>query len=197
MIPSLKLPTPGLYGKKSVEEVISARRSVRRFKAESLTLEQLSQLLWSAQGITDGTHRAIPSAGATFPLEVYAVVGEQTVENLSAAIYHYIPDGHSLNVYLEGDFRGNLSTQNAIAICPVDLVVCAVFSRTTLRYGNRGERYVHMEAGHLGQNVALQAVGLGLATVMVGAFNDDNVCSLFNFEDTSRPLYIIPVGKPA
>lgn len=198
---TIQLPTPNLRGEKSIEEVIFERRSVRKFKAGSLTLEQLSQLLWAAQGITSGTRRAIPSAGATFPLEVYVFVGEQTVENLSAAVYHYKPDSHSLSHELEGDFRGDLSTaasgQNVVAICQVSLVVCANYSRTTTRYGKRGERYVHMEAGHLGQNVALQAVALGLASVMVGSFFDDNVCNLLKINnDELRPLYIIPIGKP-
>jgi SagB-type dehydrogenase family enzyme len=202
MVESLiKLPLPDSRGRKSLEEAISARRSVRSFKTESLTLAQLSQLLWSAQGITDSKLRTIPSAGATFPLEVYVLSGEQTVENLKAGIYHYRPHSHSLNPHRNGDFRQNLAKaaldQSFIANCPVDLVVCALFSRTTLRYGKRGEMYVHMEAGHLGQNVALQAVSLGLATVMVGAFNDDEASSILELANGLKPLYIIPIGKPA
>lgn len=198
----IKLPPPESKGRKSVEEAIVSRRSVRRYKADPLSLSQLSQLLWSAQGTTaGGRFRAIPSAGATFPLEVYALVGEQTVENLKAGIYHYEVNSHALNLHLAGDFRQGLAEaalgQSSVAICPVDLVVCAIFPRTTRRYGNRGEMYVQMEAGHLGQNVALQAVALGLATVMVGAFSDDKVSSVLRLEKERKPLYIIPVGKPA
>lgn len=198
----IKLPPPELKGQKSVEEAISTRRSVRRYKAEPLSLYHLSQILWSAQGITAaGRYRAIPSAGATFPLEVYILAGEQTVENLKAGIYHYEISSHSLILHLDGDFRQELVEaalgQEVIATCPIDLVVCALFSRTTSRYGKRGEMYIHMEAGHLGQNVALQAVALGLATVMVGAFDSDEVGRVLKVEEQIKPLYIIPVGKPA
>lgn len=198
----IKLPPPDLKGKKSVEEAISVRRSVRRYKAEPLSLSQLSQILWSAQGITAaGRYRAIPSAGATFPLEVYTLVGEQTVEGLKAGIYHYETNSHSLSLHFDGDFRQELAEaalgQDFIATCPVDIVACALFPRTTNRYGKRGEMYVHIEAGHLGQNVALQAVALGLATVMVGAFDDDEVNRVLRAKEQIKPLYIIPVGKPA
>jgi SagB-type dehydrogenase family enzyme len=198
----IKLPPPNLKGKKAVEEAIATRRSVRRYKAEPLSLSQLSQILWSAQGITAASrYRAIPSAGATFPLEVYTLVGEQTVTGLKAGIYRYEANSHSLRLHLDGDFRQELAEaalgQGFIATCPVDIVVCALFSRTTNRYGKRGEMYVYMEAGHLGQNVALQAVALGLATVMVGAFDDGEVSRVLRVKEQAKPLYIIPVGKSA
>ncbi|MFC1905239.1 SagB/ThcOx family dehydrogenase [Chloroflexota bacterium] len=199
--PFIILPTPCFKGEKSLEETILARRSVRRFKSESLTLMQLSQLLWSSQGNTGNKRRTIPSAGATLPLEVYIFVGEQTVGNLKAGIYHYEPQNHSLSLYITNDLRQDLAEaalgQSFIASCPLSMVICALFSRTTSRYGKRGEMYVHMEAGHLGQNVALQAVALGLATVMVGAFIDDKVSSILKLAEGFKPLYIIPVGKPA
>ncbi len=196
-----KLPPPELKGSKSVEEAIVARRSARRYKSDSLSLSQLSQLLWSAQGITAaGRFRATPSAGATFPLEVYVLTGEQTVKELSAGIYHYEVNSHALSLHLAGDFRADLAEaalgQSFLSICPVDLVICALFPRTTRRYGERGEMYVHIEAGHLGQNVALQAVALGLATVMVGAFDNDAVSTVLALKEQIRPVYIIPAGKP-
>jgi SagB-type dehydrogenase family enzyme len=76
------------------------------------------------------------------------------------------------------------------------MVVCAIHPRTAYRYGHRGERYVHMEVGHVGQNVALQAVALGLGTVMVGAFQDEDVMKALKLEEQIRPLYIIPIGQP-
>lgn len=198
----IKLPSPELKGKKSLEEAIMTRRSVRKYKAGTLSLSQLSQLLWSAQGVTSaGRFRTVPSAGATFPLEVYCFVGKQTIENLKAGIYHYKVNSHSISPHLEGDFRQELAEaalgQDPIAICPLTLVLCALFHRTTNRYGTRGEMYVHMEAGHLGQNVALQAVVLGLATVMIGAFDDSRVSKVLGLKEQLIPLYIIPVGKPA
>lgn len=198
---AIKLPPPNPKGRTSIEEAISKRRSVRRFSSQALSLTQLSQILWSAQGTTsiDGK-RATPSAGATYPLEIFIIIGEQTVENMQAGIYHYEADKHSLSPHVKGDLRRKLAEaaleQGFIATCPVDIVVCALFSRTAFRYGRRGEKYVHMETGHVGQNVSLQAIALGLSTVMVGAFDDDGVRKVLQVEEQVKPLYIIPVGRP-
>jgi len=197
----IKLPSPIERGKVSLEQAISKRRSVRRFKDEPITLEQLSQLLWSAQGTTGtGGKRAAPSAGATYPLEIFVVTGEECIKGLDAGIYHYDSGNHLLNHQHAGDLRQKLADtalgQTSISRCPVDLVVCAIHPRTAYRYGRRGERYVHMEVGHVGQNVALQAVALGLGTVMVGAFEDEEVGKTLKLEEQMKPLYIIPIGKP-
>ena len=197
--PEYKLPPPSQRGEMSVEESIARRRSVRRFKPESLSLSQLSQVLWSAQGITDGRGlRAAPSAGATYPLEVYVLVGG--VEGLEQGIYHYNVENHSLNLHQEGDLRQQLSIaaldQEFIVQAPVDIVICALYERTAWRYGRRAERYVHMETGHVGENIHLQAVALGLAVVMVGAFSDEDVSRVMGLEAEVKPLYIIPLGKP-
>ena len=197
----IKLPSPDTRGKLSLEQAISKRRSVRRFKAEPLTLEQLSQLLWSAQGITGtGGGRAAPSAGATYPLEVFIVVGEHGTQDLDAGIYHYDAGNHSISLQQTGDLRQKLADtalgQSSIARCPVAMVICAIHPRTAYRYGRRGERYVHMEVGHVGQNVSLQAVALGLRTVMVGAFEDEEVQKALKLEEQFKPLYIIPIGQP-
>jgi len=196
----IKLPSPSLRGKTSVEEAIAKRRSARRFRAQPLSFAQLSQLLWSAQGITGpGGQRAAPSAGATYPLEIFVVIGEHGMENLAAGVYHYDVGNHSLSLHLSGDLRQKLADtalgQSFIANCPVDIVVCALHPRTAYRYGRRGERYIHMEIGHVGQNVSLQAVALGLATVMVGAFEDEQVGKVLKLEEQIKPLYIIPVGE--
>jgi SagB-type dehydrogenase family enzyme len=196
----IKLPSPNPQGKVSAEEAISKRRSVRRFRAQPLSLAQLSQLLWSAQGITGtGGRRAVPSAGATYPLEIFVVIGAHGIESLAAGIYHYQVDNHSLSLHLSGDLRQKLADaalgQSVIANCPVVIVVCALHPRTAYRYGRRGERYVYMEVGHVGQNVSLQAVALGLAAVMVGAFEDEEVRKVLKIEEQIKPLYIIPVGE--
>jgi SagB-type dehydrogenase family enzyme len=197
----VKLPSPTTHGKLSLEQAISKRRSVRRFKDEPLSLEQLSQLLWSAQGITGtGGGRAAPSAGATYPLEIFVVIGEHSPQTLAAGIYHYDVGNHSLSLHYTGDLRQELANtalgQRSIARCPAVMVICAIHPRTAYRYGRRGERYIHMEVGHVGQNVSLQAVALGLGTVMVGAFDDEEVRKVMNLEEQIKPLYIIPMGKP-
>ena len=184
-----------------MEEAIARRRSVRRYRRESLSLSQLSQVLWAAQGITsaDGL-RAAPSAGATYPLEVYVFVGRDGVEGLEQGIYHYDVEDHSLSLHKGGDLRGQLSVaaldEEFIAQAPVDIVICALYERTSWRYGTRAERYVHMEVGHVGENIHLQAAALGLAVVMVGAFYDEEVSKVMGLEKEVKPLYIIPLGKP-
>ncbi|NJE46187.1 SagB/ThcOx family dehydrogenase [Thermococcus sp. GR7] len=190
------LPEPRLTGEMSLEEAIAMRKSVRSYRNEPLTLEQLSQLLWAAQGITHGNKRSAPSAGATYPFEVYIVVGN--VEGLKPGIYHYDPFKHSLTLVKEGDYRRALQKaaldQKWIGNAPVDIVLVAFYEKTTSYYGDRGIRYVHMEAGHIGQDIYLQATALGLGTVAVGAFYEDQVAEILGTEGV--PLYIFPVGVP-
>jgi SagB-type dehydrogenase family enzyme len=199
--PVVRLPPPSTRGIVSVEEAISRRKSVRRYEKSALTLEQLGQLLWAAQGITHGRFRTVPSAGATYPLEIVVATGEQTVTGINAGVYHYAPDSHSLTTEKPGDIRSSLSEaalgQQSVASAPAVLVACAIFSRTAFRYGARAQRYVNIEAGHIGQNVHLQATALGLGTVMIGAFDDEAVRNLLGLDETIRPLYIMPVGNPA
>ena len=206
----IKLPSPKLKSKISLEEVIAKRRSIRKYRTEPLTLFQLSQVLWAAQGITGtGKHRTAPSAGATYPLEIFAFVGKKGViaseakqpkEELQAGIYHYDVDSHSLVLHQPGDLRKELARaaldQGFIANAPLDIVICALYPRTSYRYGRRGERYVHMELGHVGENIHLQAVALGLATVEVGAFDDEEVRKVLGLEEQIKPLYIMPIGNP-
>lgn len=198
--PEFRLPPPTQRGGMSLAEAITRRRSVRRYRRESLPLSHLSQVLWAAQGITDAQgSRAAPSAGATYPLEVFALIGRDSVEGLEEGLYHYTVEDHSLHRYKGGDLRRQLSIaaldQEFIAEAPVDIVICALYERTSWQYGRRAERYVHMEAGHVGENIHLQAVALGLAAVMVGAFHDEEVSAAMALSKEVQPLCIIPVGK--
>ena len=198
---TIKLPAPRLKSKFSLEEAIARRRSIRRYHAGAITLPELGQLLWAAQGITGaGELRAAPSAGATYPLEIFAVMGNRTAGELPAGVYHYQADSHSLGAHLRGDLRQELARaaldQGFIAEAPVDIVICALYPRTSYTYGRRGERYVHLEVGHSGENIHLQAVALGLATVEVGAFVDEEVSKVLKLKEQIKPLYIMPVGKP-
>jgi SagB-type dehydrogenase family enzyme len=185
----------------SLEEAILERRSRRDFKDSPLTLAEVSQIVWAAQGITDDTGlRAAPSAGALYPLDLYLVVGEQGVEGLGEGVYHYLPQSHSLELALQGDVRQALARlsldQTFIAEAPLSLVITAEYERTAKKYGERGARYVHMEAGHVGQNVYLQAEALGLGTVTVGAFQDEKIAQALNLPPSYRPLYVMPIGHP-
>lgn len=198
MPPTISLPAPRQVGPVSVEEALAGRRSVRHYQREPLAMSELAQLLWAAQGITAGWGgRTAPSAGATYPLEVFAVVG--AVDGLSPGLYQYQPEGHSLLRRKTGDLRAELARaalgQAWVREAPVVLVLAARYERTTQRYGERGIRYVHIEVGHAGQNLYLQAETLGLGTVAVGAFSDEEVKRLLGIEED--PLYLMPVGRPA
>ncbi len=198
---TIVLPEPDLSGEMSVEEAIYRRRSIRSYLREPLTLKELGQLLWAAQGITftQRGFRAAPSAGATYPLVIYVSVKEGGVEGLSSGIYRYEPFGHLLYFVKPGDFSGELARaaldQRWVREAPICIVIAADFERTVSVYGERGIRYVYMEAGHIGQNIYLQATALGLGTVAVGAFYDDEVKSIVGCPED--PLYLFPVGRKA
>ncbi len=199
----INLPLPTLkVGKLTVEEAIAFRRSIREYENKPITLIQLSQILWTAQGITNTQHgfRAAPSAGATYPLEVYVVVKEGGVDGLLAGIYHYDPYTHTLRLVRKGDFSIELYKasleQPWVRDAAVNIVITAVYERTTGRYGERGIRYVHIEVGHVGQNIYLEATNLGLGTVAIGAFYDDEVREILGVKSNEHPLYIMPIGVP-
>lgn len=194
---TITLPAPRSAGPLSLEQAIGQRRSVREYSATPLSMEELSQLLWAAQGITSPAGgRAAPSAGGTYPLELYVVAG--MVTDLGSGVYHYLPEEHTLTMTKSGDLRAELAeaclSQEWVASAPADVVVAAVYERTTERYGERGVRYVHLEAGHAAQNLCLQATALGLGAVTVGAFSDDQVATLLPLGEGETPLYVIPVG---
>ena len=195
----IKLPEPRYKSTMSVEESILNRRSVRSYSKEPVKLEEISQLLWSAQGITDEKRkfRAAPSAGALYPLETYIVVGN--VSSLEEGIYRYYPFSHEIVRTKEGDFRNSLSLaalgQSCIRNGSVSIIFAGVYDKITGKYGERGIMYTHMEAGHAAQNIYLQAEALGLGTVVVGAFIDDKVKEVVGLKDDETPLYILPVGK--
>ncbi len=194
MVKDIKLSKPKEKGTVSIEETLNKRRSVRDYKKGPLSLEEISQLLWAASG-RNLYRRTAPSAGATYPLEIYLVAGE--VDGLEAGIYHYSYSSHSLKIVKAQDIRKRLSQaalwQDMIEKAPVSLVISAYYERTTGHYGQRGIRYVHMEVGHVGQNISLQAVAMSLGTVMIGAFDDKQVKEILEIEE--EPLYIIPVGR--
>ncbi len=199
---TVKLPSPETTGPMSVEEAILRRRSIRSYTDAPLSLQDISQLVWAAQGITDPARkfRAAPSAGATYPLEVYIVVGSNGVTGIAEGVYRYDPSEHQLENVLRGDLRSRLADaalgQSCVREAPVNIVIAAVYERTTRRYGDRGIRYVHMEVGHVGQNLYLQAEARGLGMVVVGAFDDDQVQELLQLPTDQKPLYIIPIGHP-
>jgi len=194
----IPLPEPVDSGESSLEQLLRQRRSVREYRDAALRLADISQLLWSAQGITHARgYRTAPSAGALYPLELYVVAGN--VEELAPGVYHYQADANRLTKVADGDQRQPLArsalAQTWIADAPAVVVFTAVYARTTRKYGKRGERYVHMEVGHAAQNLFLQAGALGLDTVVVGAFRDDQLTDVLQLPDAVEPLVLMPVGR--
>ncbi len=194
----IELPEPRQRSGTSIEETLVKRRSTREYTSEPLTLLELSQLLWACQGVTDPRgYRTAPSAGALYPLEIYVVTGE--VEGLPEGVYKYSPPEHQLSKVQAEDKRPELSRaalgQACVEEAAVDIVITAVYKRTTTKYGDRGVRYVHIETGHAAQNLCLQATALDLGVVTVGAFQDDQVKEILGLPDDEQPLYIIPVGR--
>ncbi len=189
----IQLPTPSHEGGSSLEAVLQQRRSVRNFSSQDLTLEQLSQLLWACQGITDSSGlRTTPSAGATYPLEVFTV--------LPNGVFHYQPETHSVQRTNPADIRPELCQaaldQDFIRKAAGVIILAAVHQRTMVRYGNRTTRYVLMEVGHAAQNLILQCTSLGLGAVPVGAFEDEAVSRLLNLPPEATLWYLIAVGYP-
>ena len=194
------LPSPAHEGA-SVEAALRKRRSVRNYSSDPLTLTQLAQLLFAAQGTTGRMYgeplRTAPSAGALYPFEIYVVANN--VEALDRGIYHYAVREHQLELVREGDFRGAITEaalqQEMLGEADVSFVLAAVVDRTRYKYGERGFRYVYMEAGHISQNIYLQAVSLGLGSVGVGAFLDHEVSKLIGLDGEAEvPIYLHAVG---
>ena len=189
---SISLPPPPQRGPLSLEQAFRRRRSLREFSDQPLSLEPISALLWAAQGLTDSRgHRAAPSAGALYPLEIYAVQAD--------GVFHYDPRSHGLKRLRADDARRALCAaaldQEMILQAPLTVVIAAVYARIEVKYGReRGPRYVHMEVGHAAQNVLLQAAALGLGAVVVGAFDDDRVAAVLGLPADHAPLYLIPIG---
>ncbi len=188
----IKLPNPKLKGEKSLEECIYERESVRSYKDKEIEIEKVSQILWASQG-KKGHKRTVPSAGATFPLEIYI-----TLKN--KGYFHYNFEKHILELITDDDLSKKLAeasgNQQSIAEAYFNIIICAVFERTTQRYGERGIRYVFIEVGHCAQNVHLEAVSMGLSSVPIGAYEDNKVKEVLGLKKKIEPLYIIPIGYP-
>jgi SagB-type dehydrogenase family enzyme len=194
----ISLPEPIRQGDMSVEEALDNRESRRSYGDEALDLSAIGQLLWSAGGLgvdaITGATRTAPSAGGIYPIKLYLVTGE--TEGLEAGVYLYDALSHSLTSVSSGDVREELAdaalSQGFISQAPATMVMVADYGRSTGRYGDRGERYAHMDAACASENVALQAESMGLGTVVVGAFSDEAVADIINTEGI--PLIIMPIG---
>ncbi len=200
----LKLPAPKISQGKNLRQNMQERCSNRSFDSKkSLSLEQLSSLLWATYGkktegldsITSASY-VVPSAGGIYALEIYALVGKDAIKDLSQGLYYYNKDQHSLKLISDKDKRKELSTaclgQEFIEQAPVSIVIAAQYGSMAQRYGDKAERYINFEAGHSAQNLYLIVNDLGLTTVEVGAFIDDQVEKALSIE--YPVLLIMPIG---
>src|SRR5215468_10426052 len=185
------LPPLAATGTIPLEKAIGKRRSLRAFRPDPLPMATIGQLLWAGQGVTspDGK-RAAPSAGALYPLELYVVTPEQ--------VMHYLPDGHRAQTRTASDLRPELKAaavgQSSVGAAPVVIVVAAVPSRLSDRYGDKAEAFVQIEVGHAAQNILLQAAALGLAGVPVGSLDPSRAADTLALPTDQTVLYLIPVG---
>ena len=191
-LPAVERKKPG-----SFSDLMYKRSSVRNFSRGTISLEQVSKILFAAQGITrGGNYRTVPSAGALYPLEVYLAAGQ--VQGLEPGVYKYRPKGHRLEPVAKKDRRRELAQeaygQMWIAKAQAILVICGVYERVTGKYGERGRRYVHIEAGCAAQNFSLEGFNIGLGSTVVGAFSDEGVAGVIEAEDREKPLVVMPLG---
>ena len=191
---AVALPAPVLEGKMSLEQAIGHRRSARRFTEQALTVKEIGQLCWSGQGITDPKRglRTSPSAGALYPIELYVVTAE--------GVDRYLPARHELQQHLAGDQRKALqeaaSGQPSVGAAPACIVIAGDIERSARKYRDRAERYCWLEAGHVAQNILLQATALNLAGVPVGGYDDTKTVEAIKLPKGWRVLYLLPLGHP-
>ncbi len=191
----VQLSEPRLTGPVSLEQVLASRRSIRSFSSQALSMTQICQLAWAGQGITDKQNglRTAPSAGAIYPIKLYFATKE--------GIFIYNPDKHSLEEVSSQDARASLAAaalkQEAAANAPCDIIIAGSATKLAAKYGNKAKRYMLLEAGHVAQNILLQAVSLDLGAVPIGAFDIMNVSRACKLPVSLEPLYIICVGYPA
>lgn len=202
MAAEISLPKPSYKGKVSVEEALKSRRTHRSFSSSGLTLQQFSQILWGGYGVTAQKYGAYlktaPSAGALYPIDVYAVVGQRGVESLDPGVYHFSPENHTVKLLKKGDLRAEVARKSLhqmwMAKAPLMLVITGEYRRSSIKYGSRGVVYTHIEAGCVGQNIFLQAEAIGLKAGIVGAFTNKGVTEATSIPGSHDPLLIMPVG---
>lgn len=188
------LDGPAVAEHQTLEDTLSRRRSVRLFSERALSEDEILKLCWAAQGITDAKgHRTAPSAGARYPLELYVATPD--------GCYAYDPPHHRLLRRTKDDLRTVLQwaalSQEAVGQSPAVFVVAARPERTTAEYGRRGQRYVHLEAGHAAQNLLLEATAMGFGAVPIGAFDDARIREVLDLPADREVVYLIPIGEPA
>jgi protease I len=189
----ISLPPPKTTGAVSLEQSLAKRRSIREFSGKNLEYAQIGQLAWAGQGITDPVtgYRTAPSAGALYPITLYFAT--------TAGLFAYDPRQHALEEISTTDVRRRLAAaaaQKEIADAPCDIIIAGDVNKLRPKYAHKARRFAMLEAGHIAQNILLEAVSLQLAAVPIGAFETKNVAAICNLPTALEPFYIICVGYP-
>jgi SagB-type dehydrogenase family enzyme len=194
----IKLPAAKQSSDTSLEAALAKRRSMRSYAAKPLTLPEVAQLLWAAQGVTDGKgHRTAPSARALYALEMYVV--PQNVTGLAPGVYKYKPAAHELDLVVGEDRRkalldaasGQASVREAAAV----FVITAAPERMGPKSGENGKKFSYMEAGFAAQNLLLEVVSLNMGAVVVGGMNPGAVKAVIDAPAPEEVMCLIPVGR--
>lgn len=202
----IQLPSPKYIEVEpvSLRKAIESRRSIRDYSGQPMALGELSFLLWCTQGVKEvttrpATQRTVPSAGARHPFETYLLVNR--VEGLGPGIYRFIASKHALlAVSLEPGLTERVQDacigQALVKNSAVTFIWCAVAYRTTWRYVERGYRYIHLDAGHVCQNLYLAGEAVGVGVCAIGAFDDDKLNNLLGLDGVEQfAVYLAATGK--
>ncbi len=183
----------------ALNQLLLKRKSHRNFKPQSITLKELSHLLWAAQGAVAPGRRTAPSAGAIFPFRILTAM-ELAPPQMSVGLYLFEPDAFRLKLMAKGAFREKLYQacmfQECILQAPLCVILYAKLTMVERVYGERAFNYIFLEGGHIGQNIYLAATALNLGTVAVGAFRDEMIRQILMLSADDIPVYLFPVGKP-
>lgn len=195
---TITLPPACRKGKRSLEECLSMRRTVREFSEAPLSVAEAGQLMWAAQGITSPEkQRTAPSAARLYPLDVYVVAGNM---EFPAGIYRYLPERHQLLPLQDGDKRPALCKaapqREFLPDVPMVVVITGTRKRTAQKFPDDAMRFMCLEAGHVMQNILLEATALGLICVPMGAFSAEEARKALKPAAGEDPLYMTAIGKP-
>jgi SagB-type dehydrogenase family enzyme len=193
----IKLPPAKLKGTMSVEEALHARRSTREYATTALKLQDVSQLLWAAQGITAAAKglRTAPSPIAVYLVQAYLVAGN--VEGLKPGVYSYKPQNHGLELVKSGGLEAQLGTlgQQVFGAAPALVVIASLDDKASKTFGDFAVRASSLEIGHVAENVALQATAMGLGLVTASGFDNGKARDILGLPASETPVYLIPVGR--
>ncbi len=196
------LPLPKTEGGMPLWDAMNLRRSEREYGGDPVTMGELQQLLWAAQGITAENHgyklRTAPSAGALYPIETY--LGIKNVLDISPGIYHYDVQGACLDEIRLGDLSSEISEgalgQGMVESADVIFLFTAIFMRSGIKYGERAYRYIYLDCGHIVQNLLLAVGALGLLACPIAALYDLEINKILDVDgEVESILYMVSVGR--